>query len=299
MEKNILYYKFLPISEPNMVLLWQRELCRRLNLKGRIIISKHGINGTLSGEIENAREYKREMNRSVSFKGIEYKWSDVDKDIYPRLSVKVKDEIVNFGAADEVEVDEQGVVGTGVHLSPEQVHELVDKRGREVVFLDGRNKFEAEIGKFKNAVVPNTRTSRDFVNELEKPEYEKLKDRPIVTYCTGGIRCEILSSLMKKRGFKEVYQLKGGIVKYGQTYGDTGLWNGKLYVFDGRVVSGFSGDAIDIGECVHCRASTSRYINCANLVCNDQILICKACGSKQKGFYCSRKECQKHASVVT
>jgi UPF0176 protein len=115
------------------------------------------------------------------------------------------------------------------------------------------------------------------VQELESGKYDELKDKKVVTYCTGGIRCEILTPLMKNRGFKEVYQIDGGIVKYGEQYKDDGLWEGSLYVFDNRVGVKFSDKAKDIGECVHCHDKTSDYKNCANLACNDQILVCENC----------------------
>ncbi|HMS23847.1 MAG TPA: hypothetical protein PKB09_03500, partial [Candidatus Saccharibacteria bacterium] len=115
MNKVILYYKFVPVSDPNITMRWQRELCNRLGLKGRIIVSHQGINGTLGGDIENLREYKREMNRSVLFKGITYKWSKGNGEEFPRLSVKVKPELVAFGAPDEIEVDEKGVKNGGKH----------------------------------------------------------------------------------------------------------------------------------------------------------------------------------------
>lgn len=133
MNKVILYYKFIPVTDPVMTMRWQRELCTRLGLKGRIIISPHGINGTLGGEMESVLEYKREMNRSVLFKNITYKWSDGTGDDFPRLSVKVRDELVAFGAPDEIKVNEHGVIGTGTHLKPEQVHQLVAEKGDERV----------------------------------------------------------------------------------------------------------------------------------------------------------------------
>ncbi len=277
MEKIILYYKFVPVADPEMTRLWQLELCTRLGLKGRIIISKHGINGTLGGPLDSLRSYKSEMNKSALFKGIGYKWSDGKADDFPRLSIKVRDEIVTFHAADEIVVGQDGIENGGKHLKPEEVHKLLQERGDEVVFFDGRNKFEAEIGKFKNAVVPNVSNTREFITEIEKPEYEKLKDKPIVTYCTGGIRCEILSTIMKNRGFKEVYQIDGGIVKYGEKYADKGEWEGKLYVFDDRMMVAFSDEAQDIGSCVHCTGNTSRYINCANKQCNRLVLVCDDC----------------------
>lgn len=262
-----------------MTMRWQREVCQRLNLKGRIIISPHGINGTLGGDVKSLRQYKAEMNRSVIFKGITYKWSDGTGDDFPRLSVKVRPELVAFDTPDEVEVDEKGVKGGGKHLKPEQIHQLIEERGDDVVFFDGRNAYEAAVGKFKNAVVPDTKTTRDFVKELESDKFDDIKDKPVVTYCTGGIRCEVLSVLMKNRGFKEVYQIDGGIVKYGEKYGDDGLWEGSLHIFDDRMSHTFSDKAKVIGACTHCKDKTSNYENCSNTACNRLVLICDDCKS--------------------
>ncbi len=284
MQKILLYYKFTPLSDPEAVKFWQKTLCESLNLRGRILISKHGINGTVGGELEALKAYVKQTKQFGAFKGTEFKWSDGGRDDFPRLSVKVRDEIVSFGVADELRVDKNGVVGGGVHLKPEQVHKLVEERGDDVVFFDGRNAFEAQVGKFQNAVVPDTRTSKDFLKELDSDKYDDIKDRPVVTYCTGGIRCEILSSLMKNRGFKEVYQMDGGIVKYGEKYGDKGLWEGSLYVFDDRMGVQFSGDSKDIGACIHCSSRTSNYENCAVKACNKLVLICPACVPEKQ--YC-------------
>lgn len=281
MQKIILFYKFAPIKDPEAVRLWQRTLCEKLNLRGRILLSEHGINGTLGGDIKDLKAYVKDTKQFGGFKDTQFIWSEGGREDFPRLSIKVRDEIVTFGAADEIAVDEQGIIGGGQHLKPEQVHELLAERGDEVVFFDGRNKYEAAVGKFKNAVVPEVDHTRDFVNELDDPKYDELKDKPIVTYCTGGIRCEILSMLMKKRGFKEVYQINGGIVKYGETFGDDGLWEGSLYVFDDRMGTKFTDKAKDIGECIHCGAKTSNYDNCANKQCNALVLICEDCGDTQ------------------
>ena len=259
---------------------WQKTLCEKLGLKGRILISQHGINGTLGGELSNLKLYTRAMKAHSKFSGITWKWSDGGADDFPRLSVKIRKEIVTFGVPDELQVTDEGVIGGGKRLKPKQVHELIEKHGSDVVFMDGRNTYEASIGRFKNAVVPNTRTTRDFIRELEKPQLKKFKDKPIVTYCTGGIRCEILTALMKNRGFKEVYQIDGGIAKYGEKYKDSGLWEGKMYVFDKRMKVAFSPKSKDIGECTSCGGKTSNYVNCANTACNDLILICENCYDK-------------------
>lgn len=285
MQKILLYYKFTPIKDPVAVKLWQKALCDSLNLRGRILISQHGLNGTVGGEIDDLKQYIRATKEYEGFKGIVFKWSDGGREEFPRMSVKARKEIVAFDAADELKVDENGVVGGGTHLKPSQVHKLVKERGDDVVFFDGRNAHEAAIGKFKNAVVPDTHTSRDFIKELESGKYDDLKDKPVVTYCTGGIRCEILSSLMINRGFKEVYQIDGGIVKYGEAYGDDGLWEGSLRVFDDRMTVDFSDHAKTIGACSHCGGPTNNYENCAYANCNDLVLICLFCKQDPDKLY--------------
>lgn len=277
MQKILLYYKFTPLKDPAAVMFWQKTLCQKLNLKGRILLSEQGINGTMGGDLEDLKAYVRETKLFPAFKGMAFKWSEGKRDDFPRLSVKVRPEIVTFGVPDEIKVTERGVIGGGRHLKPRQVHELLEKHGDEVVFFDGRNAYEAEVGKFKNAVVPDVTNTRDFIAELESDKYDDIKTKPVVTYCTGGIRCEVLSALMKNRGFQEVYQLDGGIAKYGETYGDQGLWEGVLYVFDDRVTTKFSDHAKDIGACAHCGAKTSRYVNCATKTCNKLMLVCDDC----------------------
>lgn len=276
MQKIILYYKFTPIKDTLTMKLWQKTLTDSLQLRGRILISPHGLNGTVGGDITDLKAYIKATKEFPGFKDTMFKWSDGGRDDFPRMSVKVRPEIVAFNAADELRVDEHGVVGGGKHLKPSEIHKLVKERN-DVVFFDGRNAHEAAIGKFKNAVVPNTHTSHDFIRELESGKYDGLKDKPVVTYCTGGIRCEILSSLMKNRGFKEVYQIDGGIAKYGEAYGDDGLWEGSLRVFDDRMTMDFSDHAKTIGVCSHCGGPTNNYENCAWANCNDLVLICLNC----------------------
>ncbi|OKL48385.1 hypothetical protein BSR28_01395 [Boudabousia liubingyangii] len=287
-SRILLYYGFAPLEDPQAVMFWQRTLCEMLELKGRILVSKHGINGTVGGSLAACKEYVRRTKAFPAFKGMEFKWSEGGAEDFPRLSVKVRDEIVAFGAPDELEVDDKGVIGGGVHLKPEQLHELMEERGDEVVFFDGRNAMEAQIGKFKDAVIPDVRTTHDFIKEIESGKYDDLKDKPVVTYCTGGIRCEILSSLMKKRGFKEVYQLDGGIVRYGEKFGDKGFWEGSLYVFDRRMHMEFSDDAKVIGRCVHCDQPTNDFRNCLNLQCRKQTLICDDCFNNGEKHYCEQ-----------
>jgi len=312
--KILLYYVFTPLADPEAVRMWQHDLCESLGLRGRILLSKDGMNGTVGGDLPAVKRYLRNTRAYAPFANLDVKWSEgsgfdevepstlseparrsgwapraasgavlMSAD-FPRLSVKVRDEIVSFGAPGELQVDESGVLGGGTKLAPEQLHSLVAERGDDVAFFDGRNAFEAQIGRFKDAVVPDVATTREFVAELDSGKYDHLKDRPVVTYCTGGIRCEVLSGLMKSRGFGEVYQLDGGIVRYGETFGDDGLWNGSLYVFDNRVSVDFSDHTAVIGTCVRCGAATKRMQNCTDASCRTQLVVCTSCAADSAPF---------------
>lgn len=274
MQKIILYYKFVAIKDPQMTMRWQRELCRRLNLKGRIIVSEHGINGTAGGDLEDVKAYVREMNLTPEFKGIEYKWSDGSRDDFPKLSVKARKELVTLAPEEDFDVFDKGTP-----LRPEQWHAYLEEHPDAIIF-DARNNYESEVGKFKNAITPDIKTFKDVKAELDKLP----KDQPVLTYCTGDIRCEYLSAYMKHKGFEDVYHLDGGIVKYGEAYGDQGYWEGKCYVFDARKGIAFSQESADIANCANCGAKTSRQENCSGqdadgTGCNLQFVICDDCAA--------------------
>jgi UPF0176 protein len=271
MQKIILYYKFVPIIDPQMTMRWQRELCTRLNLRGRIVLSDHGINGTLGGELEGIKAYIKAMNLTREFKGITYKWSNGSRDDFPKLSTKVRKELVTLEPEEEFDV-----FRTGTPLKPEAWHDYLEKHPDATIF-DARNDYESAIGKFKGAITPKIKTFKQVKTELAKLP----KDKPVLTYCTGDIRCEYLSAYMKHKGFAEVYHLDGGIVKYGQQFGDDGHWQGKCYVFDKRMSITFSDESQDIGACARCGQPTSRQQNCADLTCNQQFVVCETCAETQ------------------
>ena len=275
--KILLFYKFTPLADPEAIRLWQRQVCERWGLTGRILLSQHGINGTVGGPLASIKKYLRATREFPPFKDIDFKWSEGKGDDFPRLEVKVRPEIVTFGRPEEVVVDENGIVGGGIHLKPADVHALVDSRGDDVVFFDGRNAFEARVGKFKDAVVTEAETTPDFIAELESGKYDHLKDKAVITYCTGGIRCEVLSALMKNRGFNEVYQIDGGIVRYGEKYRNRGLWEGSLYVFDGRLVTDFGEGATVLGTCDYCAEPTNSFHNCEVNTRRRRVLVCGQC----------------------
>jgi UPF0176 protein len=298
LQKVILYYAFTPLEDPEAIRLWQQGLAESLGLRGRVIIAPHGINGTLGGSLPSLKKYVSATKKYPGFKSIDFKWSDGTGKEFPRLSIKTKTELVAFGSPQEIVVDRNGVVNGGKHIKPYEVNKLVESRGEEVVFFDGRNAFEAKIGRFKNAVVPDVSTSRDFVQEIESGKYDHLKDRPIITYCTGGIRCEILSSVMVKRGFKEVYQIEGGIVRYGKKYGDEGHWEGSLYTFDSRMAINFSDKTKLLGECEKCGSATRDFRNCSTASCHSLILLCDSCAKLPSNLSCTHENSGANSELI-
>jgi len=297
--KIVLYYAFAPLADPDAIRLWQLQLCESLKLRGRIIVSPHGINATVGGSMENVKRYVRKTKQYAAFADLDVKWSDgtgLDDDglslDFPRLSVKARPEVVSFGVPDEIVVDETGVVGGGTKLTPDEVDALVAQRGDDVVFFDGRNAYEAQIGKFKNAVIPDVSTTRDFIAELESGKYDDLKNKAVITYCTGGIRCEVLSPLMRARGFTEIYQLDGGIVRYGEAKRNSGLWEGSLYVFDGRIAVDFAPGTARLAACQVCAEPTSHIANCRDLSCRKRFVCCTECES-------ASPPCDEHADTLT
>ena len=275
--KVILYYGFTPIADPVALRLWQHDLCELLGLTGRIIISDHGINGTLGGDIDALKKYIKKTKAYPGFNKIDFKWSEGTGNDFPKLTVRVRNELVSFGAPNEIKVDQDGIVGGGKHLSPTEVHDLVKARGDDVVFFDGRNAYEARVGRFRNSIVPDVATTRDFVTEFESGKYDHLKSKPIVTYCTGGIRCEVLSSVMKSRGFEEVYQIQGGIVRYGEQFGDDGLWDGSLYIFDNRMSMDFSDHTKTLGTCDDCDTPAKYFYDRHHIRGRVPFLLCDDC----------------------
>lgn len=274
-HKVLLYYKFVPVEDPETAMLWQKALCEKLNLKGRVILAPHGINGTLGGSLDDCKAYVKAMKKSTKFKDTQFKWTEGTGDDFPKLSVKVRKELVTLDPEREFDV-----YNKSKGLSPKQWHDYLQKHPN-VILLDARNAYESEIGVFKgeNLVAPKINAFREIKKHLD----EIPKDKPVLTYCTGDVRCEYLSAYMKDRGFDEVYHLEGGIVQYGQQFGDKGFWDGKCFTFDNRMKLDF---ADDIAKCRQCGDKTSEQINCEVAECNELQVICEKC--QKEGFDCVR-----------
>jgi UPF0176 protein len=279
----LLYYRYVPIVDAAAYQVTHRALCEELALRGRIIVGREGINGTVSGTIENTNRYMEAMLADPLTAEMEFKVDPAEDHVFPKLSIKVRKEIVTLGLPDEADIDPNAL--TGERLSPREFYEAMQEE--DVVVIDGRNDYEAELGRFKNAICPPIRSFRDFPEWLRE-NAPNLRGRKILTYCTGGIRCEKLSGYIRKEGFDQVYQLDGGIVKYGKDPEVRGRdFEGLCYVFDERVgvEVNHTGTRKIITRCRYCEVEEPRYGNCRWPDCNEQIFVCPECRGRH-GLFC-------------
>jgi len=280
----LLYYCYAPIADPEAFREEHHLLCLQHNLLGRIIVSDEGLNGTVSGLKEDCDKYMAAVKADPRFAKTDFKVDPSDKHAFTKLHVRYKPEIVHSGLQ-HIDPNQR----TGVHLSPQEFKEMKDRE--DVVVLDVRSDYEHSVGRFKNAVTLDIENFREFPDKVGELK-EKYKDKKILTYCTGGIKCEKASAFLLEQGFEDVYQLHGGIIKYGMEAGGEDF-EGKCYVFDNRV-------AVDVNKvnpkvisrCYVCDTESDRMVNCANPVCNRHVPICESCGHEMEGA-CSA-ECKEH-----
>jgi UPF0176 protein len=275
----LLFYKYTHITDPEAVMLWQRELCERLDLKGRLIIAKEGLNVTLEGKVENTKQYMKELKRYPGFQEIDFKRSQGTGNAFDKLSVKVRPEVVTAGLG-ENDINPNEV--TGKHISPEELHRLIHS-DEEFYIVDMRNDYEHKAGYFKDSILAPIGNFRELPQVLN--EISHLKDKKIVTVCTGGVRCEKASGFLVNSGFSDVSQLDGGIVSYMKMYPNEDFL-GKLYVFDNRMVMGFHTDAPEhqvVGKCELCGKSSENYVNCSNIKCHRHFICCAECTEAKAG----------------
>lgn len=264
--KILLFYKYVPIDSPQEIMAWQRKLCEELGLKGRIILANQGINGTLGGTEEACEHYKKNMDAHPLFGAIDFKESPGDENYFPRLRIVVKNELINFQQAVDFSK-------TGTHLTPAEVHELI-KNNKDLIILDGRNYYEARVGKFTGAITPPIDTFREFPQYV-KENADIFKNKEVLMYCTGGIRCEPASAYFAAHTkAKKVYQILGGIHRYVEQF-PNGFFRGKNYVFDDRVTVRINEDVL--ATCEKCDVSYDDFTNCYNTQCNKQIIVCQPC----------------------
>lgn len=277
----ILFYKFVKIEKPDIFRKQHLKFCKNLGVLGRVLVSEEGINGSVSGTKEQIEAYKKHLLEDSRFEGIVYKEDPVIEIPFTKMKVKYRKEIVTFGK--EIDLEK-----TGEHIEPDKLKEMYENEtpGEDFVVLDARNAYEYKVGRFKNSVHLDIKNFRDFPEALKKIEH--LKNKKIVAYCTGGIRCEKATAFMKEQGFENVMQLNDGILNFGKNFPDT-YWEGKCFVFDKRLVSPINSGEDTISECSVCSKPSDLYRNCRNVNCDKLFIECLECQKRLNG--CCSEEC--------
>ncbi len=279
----LLYYKFVPIANTNELVEEMKLFCQKHNLLGRIIIAPEGINGTLGGKPSDIKAYKTYMHAKHEFNDLWFKEQTFDENPFPKLKIRARSELCTLRAG---KID---VTKTARHLEPSQVNEFVQTHKDDVVFFDARNTYESKIGKFKDAICPDIKTFYELPNKI--PEYaDKLKNKKVIMYCTGGVRCETASVLLKNAGVKDIYQINGGIYNYCSQY-PNGLFEGACFVFDDRMEVSWNKDGkpIPVSEmneeqiishCEFCGIKTARVVNDERYLERVATVCCESCDTK-------------------
>lgn len=292
-------YKFLEIDDLLSLQSNLYEICEKNNIMGTILIANEGINGTISGKTNEINQTISLLKSDKRFANIEIKYSSTDKQPFHRMKVRLKKEIVTIGLP---EINPNKKVGT--YVKPDDWNDLISDPN--VVVIDTRNKYETKIGSFQNALDPETSSFREFPDWVKKFKSSKENaNKKIAMFCTGGIRCEKASSLMKEEGFEDVYHLQGGILKYLETIDkENSLWNGECFVFDQRVCLT---DELEVGSykmCFACRMpiteeemQNEKYIEGISCIyCYDKTTKEKKerFGSRQKQILLAKERGEKH-----
>ena len=277
------FYKYAHISDPAQFRNELYQTLESIETFGRIYISKEGVNGQISVPSSNLDEFKNRLFAFDFLNNIRLNIAiDDDGKSFYLLKIKLRNKIVADGLNDET----FDVTNRGVHLNAEKFNALTDDPNTIVV--DMRNHYETEVGHFKDAILPDVDTFREALPKVEKI-LENDKEKNIIMYCTGGIRCEKASAYYKHKGFKNVFQLDGGIIEYARQVETQGLRNkfiGKNFVFDDRMGERISNDII--AHCHQCGKPCDTHINCANDACHILFIQCDECAEKFHNC-CSQK----------
>jgi len=273
------FYKYVKINNVDEFQQEHLEYCNLLGLKGRIMVGEEGINGGISGSKEQINKYKKEITKNPLFSDMEFKDQITNKRAYRKMFVRLRKEIVAF----EAEVD---LKKTADYVTPKEFKEILDNK-EDVVLVDMRNDYEFLVGKFKDARTISMHNFRELPDKLS--EIEDLKEKRVITYCTGGIRCEKASAFLKENGFKNVFQLKGGILSYAKKFPDT-YWEGKCFVFDDRLGIDFNDKKGPLTDCAWCRIKSDELWDCHNINCDKLFTCCEECAYKHRKSCCSTCE---------
>ena len=256
----------------------------QLKILGRVYIANEGINAQISIPKKNITEFKKQLSQYEFFKKMAFKTALDTNTSFLKLTIKIKKEIVAYG----VSKDEFDITKTGKHLNYKQFNDAIDNGA---IIIDMRNYYEGEVGNFENAIIPDVDRSKDLLPEVKKLLVNHKNDK-ILMYCTGGIRCEKASSYLINHGFKDVNQLKGGIIEYANQIKKNNVKSkfiGKNFVFDNRMGERVTDDILS--SCHLCNASCDTHTNCKNQACHILFIQCTKCTNKLNG--CCSEECAK------
>lgn len=275
----ILFYKFIDLADPAAFAMQHKEKCKGLNILGRMIVAEEGINGTFEGKRSDIEKYKEFLKSDTRFSDILIKESKGTGMAFPKLKIKVRNEVVTLGAG-RFNVAEE----TAKELPASDLQKWYEN-DEDFVVLDLRNDYEIASGKFEKTIDPGLANFRDLPGKIK--DLEHLKDKKVVTVCTGGIRCEKATCLLKKEGFKDIYQLKDGIHTYMQEYPGQNF-KGTLFVFDNRMLT----DVVDvpedkrvvIGKCIFCNTSSEKYYSDDRVRPSKKVICCDQCYINNKQY---------------
>jgi UPF0176 protein len=282
---TISFYKYWPIVNTKLFRDHLYIMFDELGVLGRVYVANEGINAQISVPTQNLEAFKNKLAEITFLDGIRLNIAvEDDGKSFIKLVIKVRPKIV----ADGIDDPNFNSWDYGTHLSAKAFNELTSKP--ETVLVDMRNHYESEVGHFENAIIPDVDTFKEELDYVVDLLGDK-KNQPVVMYCTGGIRCEKASAWLKYNGFKDVYQLEGGIIKYAKDIQEQGLENkfkGKNFVFDERLGERISDEVI--AHCHQCGSTWDTHVNCKNVGCNLLFLQCPSCAEKYDG--CCSEECQ-------
>ncbi|HSX11953.1 MAG TPA: rhodanese-related sulfurtransferase, partial [Rhabdochlamydiaceae bacterium] len=282
------FYHFTVIENPQGEVSKHQAFFENRDISCRIYLSYDGINGQMCAAAADAEAYMAWLKQDPRFQEVDFKCDPHHEHVFPRKTVKFREQLVALDLKPDL-------TQRGTPLAPKEWKEMLQTRDEDTVLIDVRNDYEWKVGHFEGAELPEHEMFREFPlyaeNLKKKFDTEKTK---VMMYCTGGIRCELYSSLLKEAGFKQVFQLKGGVIHYGHEEGNA-HWKGKLFVFDDRLAVPLAEDAEVISCCHHCQTSNDTYYNCANMDCNELFVCCPICAEKYQG--CCSETCIKAERV--
>lgn len=276
------FYKYVDIADVEVLADKLREFCRPESFKGTILLSNEGINASISANRDDIDSFRSFITAYDYFSDLFFKEEETyGEHPFKKMKIKIKKEIVRF----EQDVD---LANRGRHITAEEFVQLYDNDGNlkeDVILIDTRNDYEYEVGHFKGATHFNLQTFREFADKLD---LESLKNKKVVMYCTGGIRCEKASAYVKEQGIENVSQLNQGIIQFGKEF-EKSVWQGKCFVFDKRMVSPMNSEGEPISTCYICGTESDFQRNCKYELCNRFYVSCSRC--EEKLNKCCSKDC--------